>query len=278
MSIIAKKEEHRHKQCRNKTIPCRSERDGNTQKLYAMAVDKFFSGINDKDERFKVLTAEEERALIEKYKDDRPELEKQLVSHNIFLAIGFASKQQYRFRDYDELISLSMYGLMEAAQKFDVTKGWRFNTYAVWYLKRNVLRQFYVKKEYAIAEKTTIFIDDMTDENGEDNSDFMFATLNSQMEPTVSETYERRNAVDDIQSNEHVRHMKDMLDMVLNTVATSSLSELDKRIFNMTCIGGENLATVSKELGIPYAKAMNGRKRVLDFINENFSKEEIFAA
>ena len=263
---------------RNKNIPCSSDRDGNTQKLYAMAVDRFFSGIKDKDEQFKVLTDDEEKELIERYKDDRPEMERQLVTHNIFLAIGFASKQQYRFTDHDELISLSIYGLMEAAKKFDPSKGWRFNTYAVWYLKRNVLRQFYVKKEYIIGERTAIFLDDSKMQNGDENDDYAFASLNSQMEPTLTDNYRSPSALDNISFSEHEQYMRDMLTKVVDTVANSSLSETDKKIFNLSCIEGENLSTISKELGISYVKAMDGRKRVLDFINENFSKEEIFAA
>lgn len=267
------------KRGRPKKIPCWSERDGSTQKLYAMTVDRFFSGYGDKDDRFRILTKEEERELIERLKDNRQELEKELVSHNIFLAIGFASKQQYRFKDFDELISLSMYGLVDAAKKFNINKNCRFNTYAVWYLKKHVLKQFYVKKECEIANKTAIFLDEPLQQNGEENdADFMFSTLNSQIEPSIEEFYKNNNAVEEMECEEHEKHMKAMYHKVLDTVATSSLSDLEKKIFSMSFIDGDNISTISQELGISSSEVSKKRKRVLSFINENFSKDEIFAA
>ena len=244
-----------------------------------MAVDRFFSGFSDKDERFRVLSSVEERELIERLKDDRAELEHQLVAHNIFLAIGFASKQQYRFRDFDELIALSMYGLMDAAKTFDTTKGFRFNTYAVWYLKKHVLRRFHVRKEYEIANNTAIFLDEPRQQNGEENEcDFMYGTLCSQLNPDIEERYSIPTASEEMEREERGAYMKEMLNKVVESVATSSLSDTDKRIFSMTYLEGDNISTISHELGISSAEVSKGRKRVLTFINENFSKEEIFAA
>ena len=263
---------------KNKTIRCHSNRDGSTQKLYAIAVNRFFGGYKDKDERFRILSKEEEAELIEKYKNDRQELENQLVTHNIFLAIGFASKQQYRFRDFDELISLSMYGLMDAAKSFDPSRGCRFNTHAVWYLKKHVLKQFYVKKEYYISDNTSLYLDDTTGIEGDDDgSDYVYGTLSSQIEPSVEKQYEINNVSVQIDNYEHDVHMKSMLSKILNSVATSSLSDIDKKIFNMVFIDNDNIKTISNELGISTNEVVNGKRRVLSYINENFSKEEIFS-
>jgi len=273
-----RQESGKNRKTKSKTVRCHSERDGSTQKLYAMAVDRFFGGFKDKDERFRILSKEEEREIIEKYKDDRQELENQLVTHNIFLAIGFASKQQYRFNDFDELIALSMYGLRDAAQSFDPSKGWRFNTYAVWYLKKHVLKQFYVKKEYYIANNTSLYLDDTTGMDGDDDgSDYVYGTLSSQIEPSVEEMYTKKNMFVHIENSEHEIHMKNMLSKILNSVATSSLSETDKKIFNMVFIEKDNTKTISNELGITANEVVNGKRRVLSYINENFSKKEVFA-
>ena len=64
------------KKRRNNKVSCHSDGECSTQKLYAMAVDRFFSGISDKDERFRILSKQEEIELIERLKDDRQELEK----------------------------------------------------------------------------------------------------------------------------------------------------------------------------------------------------------
>ena len=274
-----KQSDRKPRKIRNKTVRCHSKRDGSTQKLYAIAVNRFFGDFKDKDERFRILSKEEERELIEKYKDDRQELENQLVMHNIFLAIGFASKQQYRFRDFDELIALSMYGLRDAAQSFDPSKGWRFNTYAVWYLKKHVLKRFYVKKEYYIANNTTLYLDDTTNTDGDDDgSDYVYGTLNSQIEPSVEELYAKNEMLSQLEHTEHEAHMKNMLSKIVNSVATSSLSETDKKIFNMVFIEKDNIKTISNELGISTNEVTNGKRRILSYINENFSKEEVFAA
>lgn len=262
---------------RNKNIPCRSDRNGSTQKLYAIAVDRFFGGVKDKDDRFRILSKDEERELIEKYKNDRKELEYRLVTHNIFLAIGFASKQQYRFKDFDELIALSMYGLMDAAKSFDPSKGWRFNTYAVWYLKKHVLKQFYVKKEYYIQNNTSVYIDDSSKLDGDDdNTEYVYGTINSKIEPSEESTYLPSNAAETLERSERDSHMKTMLERIMDSIATSSLSDTDKKIFNMVFIEKDNVKTISTELGISTTEVAKGKRRVLTFINENFSKEEVF--
>ena len=264
---------------RRKTIRCHKESNESTQKLYAMAVDRFFEGCNDKDEQFRVLSAKEEKALIKRYRNNRAEMENQLVAHNIFLAIGYANTQQYRFRDFGELISLAMYGLREGAATFDPKKKCRFCTHALWHIKRHVLKPFYVKKEYYISNNTSIYIDDTkTVDRGDNESDYVFGTINSQIEPSLAEDYEKNNTLVKVEDNEHEARMKNILDKIMSTVATSSLSSTDKDIFNRAFIEHESVSKISDGLGISNNEVLKGKKRVLSFINANFSKEEVFAA
>ena len=90
-------------------------------------------------QKFPVLTAEEEYEYANKWvkEQDKESAEKLLVSH-LRLVVSVA----YDFRNYgvpvSELIASGNMGLMQALQKFDPEKGFRFSTYAMFWIKAEI--------------------------------------------------------------------------------------------------------------------------------------------
>lgn len=246
-----------------------SERINANKRMYALAVDKYFSMIPDKDERFKSLSKTEERELIEKYKNDRQTLECKLTEHNIFFALNYASTQAYRFSDYDELISLAMNGLRIAATTFDIDSGWRFNTWAAFYLKKYILRRFYVKKEHIIDDNVSIRIDSPSVASSDDGTqDMIYSAISNH----VSVDYEKNinsNFIDVIENEEEHNRIKSLADRVVNTVATSSLSSFDKTIFELVLVNGQSIISAANELGVSRNDVSNSKKRVISYVLEN---------
>ncbi|MBR2248132.1 MAG: sigma-70 family RNA polymerase sigma factor [Bacilli bacterium] len=94
---------------------------------------------------YKLLDREEEQKIAKRIKYGKTEKEKQeakneLVSHNLRLVIGIAIKHRGRGIDIEDLIQEGNQGLMRAAEKFDVDRGFKFSTYATWWIRQSITR------------------------------------------------------------------------------------------------------------------------------------------
>ena len=93
-----------------------------------------------------ILSTEEEVQLAERIKmGDRFALEK-LTRANLKFVVSVAKQYQYSGLTLPDLINEGNLGLILAAQKFDASKGFRFITYAVWWIRQSILN--------AISEKS----------------------------------------------------------------------------------------------------------------------------
>ena len=93
-----------------------------------------------------LLTREEETALaIEAAKGNKAAKDK-IVNANLRFVVNIAKKYQNHGLDLTDLISEGNIGLLVAIDRFDVTKGYHFISYAVWWIRQSILK--------AICEKS----------------------------------------------------------------------------------------------------------------------------
>jgi len=95
-----------------------------------------------------LLTPDEEIELAIRIKQNDQEALKKLVRANLRFVVSVAKSYQNHGMSLEDLINEGNLGLIKAAYRFDETRGFKFISYAVWWIKQAILQ--------AIAEKTRL--------------------------------------------------------------------------------------------------------------------------
>jgi len=100
------------------------------------ALQLFFRDLS----RFPLLTAEEEVALAKRIERGDVEAKQQLINANLRLVVSIAKRYQRAEIALLDLIQEGVLGLIRAAEKFDWRRGFKFSTYATWWIRQAVQR------------------------------------------------------------------------------------------------------------------------------------------
>ena len=87
-----------------------------------------------------LLTAEEEQCLARRIQAGDKEAREQFLSANLRLVVAIAKKYRGRGLALEDLIQEGNIGLMKALDRFDYTKGYKFSTYATWWIRQSISR------------------------------------------------------------------------------------------------------------------------------------------
>ncbi len=88
----------------------------------------------------KLLTHQEEIDLSKRVKRGDNAARKRLIEKNLKLVVSIAKKSRGRGLSFEDLIQEGNIGLMKAVEKFDPDRGFRFATYATWWIRQAVQR------------------------------------------------------------------------------------------------------------------------------------------
>lgn len=101
-----------------------------------IALDKYLSDIA----KFDLITADEESVLAGKIRMGSEEALSKLVNANLRFVVSVAKQHQGHGIPLSDLISEGNYGLIKAARRFDETRGFKFISYAVWWIRQSMMQ------------------------------------------------------------------------------------------------------------------------------------------
>src|SRR4030042_3691227 len=108
------------------------------------SMDKYLNEIA----KIKLISAEEEVSLARRIHKGDLEARDCLINANLRFVISVAKQYKNLGLSLEDLINEGNLGLIEAAQRFDETKGFKFISYAVWWIRQAII--------YALAKQTSI--------------------------------------------------------------------------------------------------------------------------
>ena len=108
------------------------------------SINRYFQEIN----KYPMISAEEEAELSLRIRQGDSEAMEKLVVSNLRFVVSVAKQYQNQGLSFSDLINEGNLGLVKAAGKFDETRGFKFISYAVWWIRQAIVQ--------AIAEQNRI--------------------------------------------------------------------------------------------------------------------------
>ena len=102
----------------------------------SLALDKYLNDIG----KIPMLNADEEADLAKRIREGDQEALEKLTKSNLRFVVSVAKQYQNQGLSLSDLINEGNVGLMKAARRFDETKGFKFISYAVWWIRQSILQ------------------------------------------------------------------------------------------------------------------------------------------
>lgn len=107
-----------------------------TQNDRSSVLSRYFAEIRE----YPLLTKEEEMMLARNVKLGRTDALNELIESNLSFVVKVASEYRNLGLPFEDLLNEGNIGLIEAAHRYDASKGTKFITYAIWWIRKSILK------------------------------------------------------------------------------------------------------------------------------------------
>jgi RNA polymerase primary sigma factor len=125
--------------CAREVVPDTQEVEVTHSELAAATTDALQLFLNEAA-RYQLLTAEQEVDLAKRIERGEARAKEQMINANLRLVVSIAKRYQGHELTLLDLIQEGVIGLIRAVEKFDWRKGYKFSTYATWWIRQAVQR------------------------------------------------------------------------------------------------------------------------------------------
>lgn len=181
------------------------------------SLDKYLQEIS----REGLITAEDEVVLAKKIRDDDQNALEALVRANLRFVVSVAKQYQNQGLSLPDLINEGNLGLIKAARRFDETRGFKFISYAVWWIRQSILQ--------ALAEQSRIVRLPLNQVGALNKMNKTYSKLEQafEREPTASELASELNLTEDkITDTQRVSGRHVSMDAPLLNAEENSLADM----------------------------------------------------
>ena len=120
--------------CARESAPAATYVNGDLAHATTDALQLFMNEVG----RYPLLTAKEEVELAKRIERGDREAKERMINSNLRLVVSIAKKYQGHGLSLLDLIQEGIIGLIRAAEKFDWRRGYKFSTYATWWIRQAV--------------------------------------------------------------------------------------------------------------------------------------------
>lgn len=247
---------------------------------------------NKEIKKYKVLSKKEEQELFVLIKNNDKEAKDKIIKHNLRLVLKVVLEYKNSDISLCDLIQEGNIGLIKAVDKFDYTKGYRFNTYAVFVIKEYIQREIYKSKRLIplpvrrVKNLTKINrkFKDKFNSKIEEISDFLNMSFEQTEDLLLSEkTYiPLDNKIEKFLLDENtdcpIKRIKNIETNNIIKNIFSSINDKDKKILNLRYCYDKSLRETGKIVGLSHESIRSAEKRLFKTLGrklKNYKLEEL---
>jgi RNA polymerase primary sigma factor len=204
--------------------------------------------------RYPLLSAAQQVELSQRIEQGDAEAKNQMIAGNLRLVVHWARRYQGRGVDLTDLVQEGSFGLMRAVEKFDWKRGFKFSTYATWWIRQSLQRAVQSKGRAIRLPEDAVAAENAAERAGEGNERHLPRVVASLDQPVATDA---NATLGDLMAADEVT----VADEVVETMAVEGLedaigrlSELERNVVRLRFgLGGRpaaSLESTARALGV----------------------------